>query len=620
MLVRVGGGEAFRVVDSGRRTCPILPNAAADCDAPEHASAPVLSQLRLGYAPELKGVLISVDTTQGRTLYVVTDDDVVRLADITAAFGGLPPKSIQSLSPAGSTGYLVHAEVLRNRALLYGTFELDPDFAQRAQPLRFFDASGSTGAFFRTGYLDRLHASYLTEGGAFGNGCTAGADIFTCSDSPPTTPHYVPYQFEVEWEPVRPELQRGEVLSFGQARIRHKGATPQAILNPVTGVFDDSGEYSVPGWILWRTTPKGGTVEWLLRHEFEALLSAEDRAVLAGTPLGSIRSMNASPDARKVCLAEPAAGRTWEVLLDANGKLEGARLGSATAGVGCAYDEASELVTLSKSPTEVRRGGTVLGAVPSMAVPIGLYRAGGSWMVQGYLEPLHCVADSGAVSSSGVVVTAMSVIAGGVAYIQGDGHAFTATADDLCQGRGPSERLSREDVNLWSTAYNRFTFRKVNAVQGSMVMRPDGLMFVSGFDLDVARLGRNPSVVPQVTFNVWPRFSPVGGKRFPAHDGFRIEKDLADVSSISAVALQAMTILPGASPARDWGYVQRLGTPLRAPDGGTGPGVPDAGVPEPEPVPKDGGICGCSSAGSAVPLLALVLLALAQRRGVQRRR
>jgi uncharacterized protein (TIGR03382 family) len=598
-LVREGAGESFAVINFERMPCPILPNAAADCFAPEHASPPVVSYQRLGYAPELKGVLVSVDTTQGRTLYAVTDDDMVRLADITAAFGGLRPHNILPLSPAGSTGYLVTAQTLK-RALFYGTYELDPAFGERTPPRRFFDVSGGTGAFFRTGYLDRLHTAYLTEESISG------------------PRRYLPYQFEVEWEPVRPELQRGEVLSFGHVRYRYVGVADQVIFNPVTGVFEDSGTYAVPGWILWRTTPTGGTVEWLLRQEFEALLSVEDRAVLARTPLGSIRSMNASPDARKVCLAEPEAGRTWEVLLDANGKLEGARLGSATAGVGCAYDEASELVTLSKSPTAVRRGGTVLGTVPAMAVPIGLYRAGGSWMVQGHLEPMHCVADSGAVSSSGVVVTAMSVIPGGVAYIQGDGHAFTATSDDLCQGLGPSESLSGGSSNLWSTAYNRFTYRTVNAVQGSMVMRPDGLMFISGFDLDVSGLGRNPQVVPQLTFNVWPRFRPVGEKRFPAHDGFRIEKELTDVSSISAVALQAMTILPGASPTRDWGYVQRLGTPLDTSGGGADAGVPDAGVPGPGP--KDPGGCDCASAGSAAPLLALALLALAQRRRGPRRR
>lgn len=592
-LVRVGAGEAFAVIDTTRKPCPILPNAAADCAAPEHASPPVLRFLRLGYSPELKGVLVSVDTTQGRTLYAVTDDDMVRLADITDAFGGLPPNNILPLSAAGFTGYLVSAQVFRGgTSLVSGTYELDPAFDERTPPRRFMDSGGTAGAFFRTGYQDRLHTTYLAEASASG------------------PMRYVRYQFEVEWEPVRPELQRGEVLAFGQFRDRPRGSVTQIIFNPVTGVFEDSVTYGTPEWILWRTTPQGGTVEWLLRQEFEALLSAEDREVLARTPLGPIRSMNASPDARKVCLAEPAAGRTWEVLLDANGKLEGARLGSATAGVGCAYDEASELVTLSKSPTEVRRGGTVLGTVPAMVAPIGLYRAGGSWMVQGYLEPLHCLADSGAVSSSGVVVTALSVISGGVAYIQGDGSAYTSTADDLCQRLGPSERLS--GGNLWRTVYSRFTTRGVNAVQASMVMRPDGLMFVSGFDLDVGGLGRSPQVVPHLTFNVWPQFRPVERKSFPEHNGFRIEQELADVSSISATGLQAMTILPGASPTRDWGYVKRLGTPLDTSSGGEDAGVPDDGMPKPEP--EDPPPCGCGSAGSGVPLLALALLALARRR------
>jgi hypothetical protein len=330
------------------------------------------------------------------------------------------------------------------------------------------------------------------------------------------------------------------------------------------------------------------------------------------TPLDSIRSMNASPDGRKLCLAEPAAVRTWELLLDASGRLEGARLASTSAGVGCAYDDASELVTLSKGPAEVRRGATVLGSVAPITEPIGLYRAGGYWMVQGYLQPLHCLSDAGAITSSGVIVTAMSVIPGGVAYIDGDGNGFTATAEDLCQGRGPSERLSSTDRNLWGTAFSRFTFRQVNAVQASMVLRPDGVMLLSGFDLDVSGLGRNPQVVPPLAFHLWPRFAPVSPeKRIPAHDGFRIMQAVGDVNSTAALALQAMTIIPGASPSRDWGYVERQGTPVSTSGDPPDAGVPDAGLPGGEPGPKDPPPCGCASSGPEGPLAALLLALVA---------
>ncbi|HLL04044.1 MAG TPA: hypothetical protein VK539_25890 [Myxococcaceae bacterium] len=596
-LFRSGEGEFHALIDPGRRGCPILPNAAARCDPPEHSSAPIRHVNVLGYAPELRAVLVSVDSTQGRTLYGVTHDGMLRLADLTSAFKGLPPESIQPLEPAGSSGYLVNVSGLLNRTSYNGTFELDPAFGERPPPRRFVDTSAA-GQFFRTGYLDRLYASYLIERGPMSGG-----------------PRYLPFEFEVEWEPVRPELQRGEVLAFGHLRPQHKGVVAKAIFNPVTGAIEDSSTFATPGWILWRTTPTGGTVEWLMREEFEAWLSAADRAVLASAPLGAIRSMNASPDGRKLCLAEPAAVRTWELTLDAAGRLERVRLASTSEGVGCAYDDASELVTLSRGPAEVRRGATVLGTVAASTVPIGLYRAGGYWMVQGYLEPLHCVSDAGAITNSGVVVTAMSVIEGGVAYLDDDGSGYTATADDLCQGRGPSEQLGNLDRNLWTLALNRFTYRYVNAVQASMVLRPDGVMIFSGFDLDVSGLGRNPQVVPSLTFHLWPRFAPLSpDKGFAAHQGFRIQQAIADVHSISAVALQAMTIIPGASPSRDWGYVRRPGIPV-TPGSPADAGVPDGGPPDDEPEPKEPP-CGCASSGPSGPLLALLLaLAYGHRRG-----
>jgi len=591
-LFRSGEGEFHAVIDSLRPGCPILPNAAARCDAPENSSSPVQSFTLLGYAPELKAVLVSVDSKQGRTLYGVTHDGMLRLADITTAFKGLPPVNIQPLEPAGSSGYLVNARASPSRALLYGTFELDPAFLERPAPRRFVDASGGVGHFFRTGYIDRFHASYLIERGPQSGG-----------------PMYLPYTFEVEWEPVRPELQRGEVISFGPVRHQLRSAVAKAFFNPVTGAFEDSGTFATPGWILWRTTPTGATVEWLMREEFEAWLSAADRAVLTNTPLGPIRSMNASPDGRKLCLAEPAAVRTWELALDASGRLEGVRLASTSAGAGCAYDDASELVTLWKGPTEVRRGSAVLGTVAPSTVPIGLYRAGGYWMVQGYLEPMHCVSDAGAITSSGVVVTAMSVIEGGVAYIDDDGRGYTATADELCQGKEPSELLGNMDRNLWTMALSPFTYRYVNAMQASMVLRPDGVMIFSGFDLNVSGLGRNPQVVPLLTFHLWPRFAPLSpDKSFAAHQGFRIQQALSEVHSLSAVALHAMTIIPGASPSRDWGYVRRPGIPV-TPGGQADAGVPDGGPPGGEPEPREPP-CGCASSGPSGPLVAL-LLALA---------
>jgi MYXO-CTERM domain-containing protein len=601
-LYRSGAGEFFAVIDSSRSGCPVLPNAAARCDAPETFSAPVRRYAVLGYAPELKAVLVSVDTTQGRTLYGVTNDGLLWLADLTSAFGGLPPVNLLPLEPAGSSGYLVHAQATLNTYSQFGTFELDPAFQERPPPRRFVDAAGRSGQFFRTGYLDRIHTEYLLE-----------------PLQPGLPPRYVPRQFEVEWEPVPPELRPGEVISFGRFRQRFNGAAGQVLFNPVTGVFEDSVTFNTPGWILWRTTPTGATVEWLMREEFEAQLSAADRAVLAATPLGTIRSMNASPDGRKLCLAEPAAVRTWELLLDASGRLEGARLASTSAGVGCAYDDASELVTLTKGPVEVRRGATVLGSVTPITQPIGLYRAGGYWLVQGYLEPLHCVSDAGAITSSGVIVTAMSVVTGGVAYIQKDGHGFIATVDDFCQARGPSERLSSTDHTLWSTLFSRFTYRSVNAVQASMVMRPDGVMLVSGFEFDVSGLGSNPQVVPALTFHLWPRFAPVSPeKRFPAHDGFRIVQDVADVNSTAAIALQAMTIIPGASPSRDWGYVKRQGTPVSTAGDPPDAGVPDAGLPGGEPGPKDPPPCGCASSGPEGPLFALLLVLAASARAKRR--
>jgi MYXO-CTERM domain-containing protein len=77
-----------------------------------------------------------------------------------------------------------------------------------------------------------------------------------------------------------------------------------------------------------------------------------------------------------------------------------------------------------------------------------------------------------------------------------------------------------------------------------------------------------------------------------------------------------MTIIPGASPSRDWGYVQRQGTPVSPSGSPADGGVPDAGPPGGEPGPKDPPICSCTSSGPAGPLFVLLLaLARLHRRG-----
>jgi len=160
----------------------------------------------------------------------------------------------------------------------------------------------------------------------------------------------------------------------------------------------------------------------------------------------------------------------------------------------------------------------------------------------------------------------------------------------------------------------------------AMATAPDGTLYFAAYITDAAGkvhsviFERTPQGVPRLRFSgplsKTPEMAYSAAFDAVLVDGFSASPGpgIADVHSISAVALQAMTIIPGGSPSRDWGYVRRPGIPV-PPGSPADAGVPDGGPPDDEPEPREPP-CGCASSGPSGPLLALLLaLAYGHRRG-----
>lgn len=612
---RVGasGGTAFAVIDRRRVTCPIMGNAAAlaACAAPINFLAEVTDAEPVGFDPQTKRVLVRVGTNQGRSLYGVGANEIEFVADLTAVLGGLEVENIVSLGEAGLGGYLTQETI----STLVSNHRFNRAFGVVASTQPVTGGRG-LGPLFRLGHADVIITAYLTEPGPVSGGCMSGGGVFVCDSAPPAAPKYITRAFSAEWIPVLPSLEKGELL-FWSARRFQGGATGPGLLNPRTGQFEGSMEYTRPGWLLWRVSPAGAVVEWLTRPEFEAMLSVADKAELALTPLGAIGAMSASADALKVCLAEPAAGRVWELLLDpVSRRLSGTRLASKRGGAGCAYDEAGGLAVLKSGPTALVLAGGAVVAVADVAVPNGLLRVNGRWIVQAYQGGARCLDDLGAVTNPKIAAVAMSSAPGGLAYVDEGGNAFATTTERFCGGQAPLDRLVKPPFTLWSKLYLTFTFRTVNATRAVLAVRPDGVVFAGASEVQVAGLGAEVQTVTNALFYLFPHYGSVNGvDRLTANDAVRLVDDVAAIGSVNAGHLEAMTILPGAIAGREWGYVRRPGTPTRfvpqTADAGVNAdgGVADGGT-MPAPTPRG---CGCASAESSV-LLALALLARLGRR------
>jgi hypothetical protein len=217
--------------------------------------------------------------------------------------------------------------------------------------------------------------------------------------------------------------------------------------------------------------------------------------------------------------------------------------------------------------------------------------------------------DDGTVTQGAAISTAMTEALGEVGYIADIGDAgigLVGNAERLCTGGGGTESFLHPAVPFWTGVYNPLiTPRTANAAHGSIAIRPDGLLLVGPRDIEFTAFGKssrtedNP-IVKNYFFHVFPRYQPLGSERLPQFDAFRLRRETIYFGAKNVQNVGAMVLVPGADPARDWGYRVRPG------DAGVAPTEVDAGTPMPmtdagvEPAPVGPKPCGCgASAGRA---------------------
>jgi len=141
-------------------------------------------------------------------------------------------------------------------------------------------------------------------------------------------------------------------------------------------------------------------------------------------------------------------------------------------------------------------------------------------------------------------------------------------------------------------AHELFTFRPTNAKRGVIAIRPDGVVFLGASDLAAAGIGDNSPYIPKAFFHLLPAYSQVSPDLcLPELNGLPTMKG-GGLTLTRPVELQAITVIPGASVQRDWGYSPQ---------------------PEAPPSSADGCGCGTSRAPTWLALLATTLLALGMR-------
>ncbi len=530
LVQRLGGGERLAVFDRERTSCSFVSSdeELTRCGEPELFTAAPTSVNPVGYDARFQQVLFQVRTGRQLSLYGVGTSHVRFLADLT---GTLPLQSMLAL-PGG--GYLVQHRLDTPEGSWRKTARWDAAYRDTGLEQPWLNGLAAPRAWFRHGFPD------------------------TYSDELPLENEVARRQsWSVEWVPVAPAIEPGEVLFW--APRRQKGGPPLRIAAPGGG-FETLEAYRAPGWLLWRMTPKGGVAEWLRADQFIALLPAADRAELTAKPLGPILGMGASAEGTRFCLAEPEARRVWELRLDPGTRRPAsAGLVARDAGAGCAYDEAGTLAVLSASPAQLRVGGRVLplGAVE----PAGLLRLAGRWFVQVPGEGVRCVRDSGEVVPSPVRATALTEALGALAYLDEQGHGFIARPDEFCATGAHRERLTRADTSTWERLYSpRYTTRRVTAPRASLAFRPDGLFLLGAWETVLHEVGTNSELIPQPVFHLFPRYEPLSAeRRLGQFDPFRLQDEVFDVISMVPSRPGALVTVPGASAERDWGYHHRPG-------------------------------------------------------------
>lgn len=617
-LWRSDGVSAFAVIDPDRAACPVLGNAAALARCSEFPSAPVTNVRLQGFDAPRAVVLVTVTTTQGRALWGVGEDEVRFLGDVLGVTSGLDLDGVVRL-PGG--GYVLHhdlSQVLGERRL-----------GARLEPLATFQPPMVTPfplPPFGPGFRDSQYEGLFVEPVSTGpGGCVQGGwgdtKVFVCDriqSNPP--PMLVTVGWTTRWLPVSPAVEKGEVIIWSWGRLRNVSFGGSIGFLGRDGGVELPEQYQAPGWLLWRYTPLGAVSEWLTASDFIAHLSMQDRSALAATPLGDVLDMGASPDGTKLCLAEPGAGRVWEIVLDAATRtIATVRLAVSSAATACAYADDGTLAWAEGSPSWLRHGArnVALGVRNVTA----LVRSPGRFVAQGEGEPVRCVLDDDTVLQSTTVSTAMTEALGGLAWIADvadAGQGVVGTAERLCAGGGGTESLLHPDMPFWTGLYNPLvTPRTANAAHGSIAVRPDGLLLAGARDIEFTGYGKSSrtdenAIVKNYFFHVFPRYQPLGAERSPQLDAFRLRRETVYFGAKNVLNVGAMVLVPGAEASRDWGYRTRPGDAGFTPFDAGVPTPPDAGAPTTPMEPRS---CGCGASG-AVSVLALLLL-LVRRRASQ---
>ncbi len=608
-LLRVNAdGSDFAVIDMSRLRCPVLPTAAAlsDCENPKYRWPAITAQSEvwaLTYDPTLQRVLAIVSGPSGTLEFALGATDALYVGDIRLGLRSMPPTRALTL-PGG--GYLLQTEVSGS---LMGTVMTDA-LMRPVRSRQQFLYRPPTG-FFRKGFMGPQFANFMIEplptGQAKCGSVGEGGLIFVCDFAPPQLPHYVTFAYDQEIVPVGPALEKGEVLMWSAHRIYPY----------VTGVVDadtmtqSAQPYRDVGWLLWRVSPEGGAAEWLTAPQFTALLSTGDRARLDTSPLGDIGHIGVSADGLQICLAEPAAQRIWQLSLNAQTRrLESAAF--AGAGTACAFDDANALVRANGAQLE-RAAGSIM--LPAGTKANQVVRQAGTWLVREAGKPLLCVADDGTAKVTSVSLMTLAPAFGGIAWVAESGEAFVGVVSEVCGANQARARLSGAGQSVFTVLEGPYTFRSVQPYTGALAVRPDG-MAVIGAEL-VRLAGAAPAVpelFPLLAFHLFPTYEPLEGQQpMPGTETFRLEEPVANALSIGPGQIAAAAVIPGADPARSWGYFPSR--PGRAPlvkptDAGTTAST-DGGttvmMPPTEPRP-----CGCTT--SPVSALALTAALRLRRR------
>jgi len=614
------GAAPFEIIDPQRSACPVLARPDDACGGPRPAQITNVSVL--GWDPRHGAWFVLVSTTGGGSLYAVSATDVAFVSDAFAL--PLDGQLLQIRAHPGShlgAGFMAAGLFQTPQQGNYlGAVQLDDALGRVAVDQAPIQPPDRFGAFFKDGFIGVRYPPYWIdprEGIDAGDlGCVSVDGISICDAA--SAYRYDPKQVAVaelvEYVEVPEPLEPGEVLFA--ALGRHADAQAQRLRDALTPEPEGA-------WALWRVTALGGVTPWLDEGAFvDRVGDSGTRAELATARVGPITGMGAASDGRRVCLAEPDAGRLWELTLS-DGLLVDVRLVQRGPIVACSYgrdgdDEALGWVTTSPPALHVADATFPLPG----RLPTGLVgrRDRDEWVVVDQLGTAVCARSR---SGTSVVDTGKQLIAAAPglqpeyfdSYIDRDGKVWSSTG--LCAGAEPDLSLFEGGLSVWQHGYTFMTVRPVEVQRASLAVRPDGMVVLapSGVTWN--------SFAEDLVFRLTPTYTPTGhhsasGTTVLDHTPWRRDSARVTFMATEPTAVTAMVTLPGAPPrlGNDW---ERLVDVEGEPD--PDPGA-DAG-PEPTPEGTANGAetsrhqpsddcCGGGGAGSLVSW-GLVVVVLARR-------